>query len=42
MERRKQGIGWETFFEHWGFSLSVVIIAAIATIMTRILMFFIH
>jgi len=42
MERRKQGIGWETFFEQRGFSLSVVIIAAIAAIMTTVLMFFIH
>jgi len=42
MERRKQGNGWETFFEHWGLPLSGVIIVAFTMALTKILSFFIR
>jgi hypothetical protein len=42
MERRKEGKGWETFFEHWGLPLAVVIIGIFAMVLTNVLMLFIN
>lgn len=38
MERQRQGSGLETFFEHWGFFLTVPVII----VLSQVLMFFIN
>jgi hypothetical protein len=38
MERRKEGNGWETIFEHWG----VAVVFLIAVVLAQALLLFIN